>query len=162
MNTDFTNSDFTHFEKSSLSLQSLFSKQIFMLRPVLPVLVILTQLSSGCVTTTTLEGERLRIGSSQFRDHALSVFKAQNSTLTELFDVLETADDEDATRIDDAELRMIEACETLNSAAAAQRDGKKLSLRILSNIYSDIRSCDEATQAANQLIRELSPAPSIN
>lgn len=133
-----------------------------MLRPVLLVFAVFAQLLSGCVTTTTLEGERLRVGSSQFRDHAISVFKSQNSTLTELFDVLETANDEEATRIDQAELNMIEACETLNSAAAAQRDGKKLSVRILSDISSDIRSCDEATRAANQLLLELSPSSTAN
>ena len=73
-------------------------------------ILLVVVLLGGCATTIeTLEGERLRIDSPQFRDYALSVFKRNNSTLTTLFDVLEQVDDADAARLDQAELRMIEA-----------------------------------------------------
>jgi len=111
----------------------------------------------ACATTIeTLDGERVRVDSSQFRDYALGVFKRNNNTLTVLFDVLEQVDDVDALRLDQAEQRMIEACETLNSAAAAQRDGKKLGVRMLRTISSTIRPCDEATHETDQLIAEIS------
>jgi len=126
------------------------------MRSVSVFAILLVVLLGGCATTIeTLEGERLRIDSPQFRDYALGVFKRNNSTLTTLFDVLEQVDDADAARLDQAELRMIEACETLNSAAAAQRDGKKLGVRILRTISSTVRPCDEATHETNQLIQEI-------
>lgn len=126
------------------------------MRSVSVFAILLVVLLGGCATTIeTLEGERLRIDSPQFRDYALGVFKRNNSTLTTLFDVLEQVDDADAARLDQAELRMIEACETLNSAAAAQRDGKKLGVRILRTISSTVRPCDEATQETNLLIQEI-------
>ena len=128
-----------------------------MLRSVSLFVVVPTLVLGGCASTIkTREGERLLVGSPQFRDYAEAVFKRQNSTLTELFDVLEQIDDEDAARLDVAELRMIEACETLNSAAATQRDGKSLSAKVLLTISSTIRPCDEATFDTDQLIREVS------
>lgn len=128
-----------------------------MLRTV-PLLLAVVALSGCASTIKTLDGEHLLVGSSQFRDHVANVFKRHNSTLTVLFDVLEQVDAEDAVRLDIAEQRMIEACETLNSAAAAQRDGKVPSARILLTISSTISACDQATDDADQLIREISPS----
>lgn len=127
-----------------------------MLRSTSLIIAVLSLIVSGCVSTVkTLDGEQLRVGSPQFRDHALAVFKRNNSTLTELFDVFEQANEEEAAKLDLAEQRMIEACEALNSAAAAQRDGNKLDARTLLTISSTIRPCDEATFEADQLIREI-------
>ena len=131
-----------------------------MLRPVLLLLVLLTQTLSGCASTIkTLDGTRLQVGSSQFRDHVFDVFKRHNNTLTVLFDMLEQVNDADALRLDRAEQRMIEACEKLNSAAAAQRDGKIPSAGVLLTISSTIRECDQATFEADQLIREINSRP---
>ena len=73
-----------------------------------------------------------------------------------MFDAIDQAGDEDALRLEIAEEQMIEACETLNSAAAARRDGKQLGVGILRTISSTIRPCDEATSEADQLIMEIS------
>jgi len=127
-----------------------------MFRFVSLIIVALSQIVSGCVSTVkTLDGESLRVGSPEFRDHAEAVFKRNNSTLTELFEAFELASDEDAARLDLAEQRLIEACETLNRAAAAQRDGQKLGTSTLLTISSTIRPCDEATFETDQLIREI-------
>lgn len=120
----------------------------------------LTLVLGGCATTVrTLDGEPIRVGSERFREHALAVFKRQNSTLTAIFDAFEQADDEEASRLDSAEQRMIEACESLNSAAASQRDGESLGVGVLLGISSTIRPCDEATFNADQLVREIQVAP---
>jgi len=131
-----------------------------MLKSISVFVVLLMLIPIGCASTIeTRDGERLKVGSQQFRDYALQVFKRNNSTLTGLFDVLEQADDEDALRLELAEERMIEACETLNSAAAATRDGKQLGAGILRTISSSIRSCDEATYDTDRLIEEISSVP---
>jgi len=128
-----------------------------MLRPALLLLVVLLQFPSGCASTIkTLEGERLVVGSPQFRDHAFAVFKRHNSALTALFDASEQVDDADAVRLDRAEQHMIEACEKLNGAAAAQRDGESPGIGILLSVSSTIRACDQATFEAEELIREFS------
>ena len=111
----------------------------------------------GCASTIeTLDGKLLRIGSPEFRSYALDVFKRNNSTLTVLFDAIEQADDENALRLELAEESVVEACETLNSAAAARRDGKQLGAGILRTISSTIRPCDAATNEADRLIMEVS------
>jgi len=54
-------------------------------KSVLFFVVMFTLISSGCASTIeTLDGRRLRIGSPQFSDYALDVFKRNNSTLTAL------------------------------------------------------------------------------
>ena len=134
-----------------------------MLRPVSLCLVSLVLLIAGCAgTVQTLDGQRLRVGSKQYSDHVMAVFKHQNSTLTELFDVYDTVNAEDAERLDTAEQRMIEACETLNSVAVDHRDGKSTDLGVLLSISSSVRACDQATRDANQLIRELSEQPAAS
>jgi len=110
----------------------------------------------GCaLTVETLRGDRLWVGSPQFSEYAEDVFRRNNSTLTTLFDALELANDEDALKLEAAEERMIGACESLNSVAAAKRDGKELGFRVLRTISSTIRPCDEATQDTEQLIAEI-------
>ena len=131
-----------------------------MLRPACPLLVSLALFLGGCVgSVQTLDGQRLRVGSKQYSDYVLAVFKRQNSTLTELFDVYDTVNAEDAERLDTAEQRMIEACETLNSVAVDHRDGKSTDLGVLLSISSSVRACDQATRDADQLIREFSEQP---
>ena len=131
-----------------------------MLRPACPLLVSLALFLGGCVgSVQTLDGQRLRVGSKQYSDYVLAVFKRQNSTLTELFDVYDTVNGEDAERLDTAEQRMIEACETLNSVAVDNRDGKSTDLGVLLSISSSVRACDQATRDADQLIREFSEQP---
>ena len=129
-----------------------------MLRSGSLYVLLMCQILSGCVTTVqTREGENLRVGSEPFREHAIAVFKRQNSALTALFDVFDLANEDEAERLDFAEQRMINECETLNSAAAKTRDGKTLGAQILLTISSTIRPCEDATFDAEQLIRKISP-----
>ncbi len=129
----------------------------FKLSSIAFITLLPTLILGSCVSTVErLDGKRLRVGSPEFRDYALDVFKRNNSTLTVLFDAIDQAGDEDALRLEIAEEQMIEACETLNSAAAARRDGKQLGVGILRTISSTIRPCDEATSEADQLIMEIS------
>jgi len=123
-------------------------------------MVSLTMLLGGCAATVqTLDGQRLRVGSKQHTDHVLAVFKRQNRTLTRLFDVYDSVNDEDAQRLDSAEQRLIEACETLNSVAVDHRDGRSTDLGVLLGVSSTVQACDQATRDADQLILEFNQPP---
>ena len=128
------------------------------MRFVSPIVIFVSLLVAGCIAPVkTRQGEQLPVGSERFQAHALEVFKRQNNALTALFDVIDQASNEDAVRLEFAEQRLIEECETLNNAAAKRRDGEVLGPRILLNISSTIYPCDLATFKAEELIREIDP-----
>lgn len=83
----------------------------------------------GCAAVVTTDGDRLRVGSSEFRDYVERVFRLQNRVATDLAFALE----EDEIRGLDppaplvrAEQELLAACAGLNELAALRRDGERV------------------------------------
>jgi hypothetical protein len=106
-------------------------------------------LGTGCVSVTTLEGERLTAPSAEFRAYVEAVFREQNRVATDLAFALESVSDGAAQgEIDTAESELIAACSSLNEIATERRAGRELSRQRQIDAAESAPQCEQATRAA--------------
>ena len=92
------------------------------------------------------------------RERAERVFKEQNrmsSRLMLLLPELRGENPQAYARLDEAESRMLEACEPLNRIAVAHRDEQSAALMDKINVPSSLDECERRTEQVRELIREL-------
>lgn len=81
-------------------------------------------LSTGCSSVTTLDGERLALGSDALGDYVEDVFRRQNRVAS---DIAFALDDPEASpsrleALDVADRGLLDACAPINEVAARRRD----------------------------------------
>ena len=111
-------------------------------------------LASACVAVTTLDGERLRLGSPAFRAYVESVFREQNRVATELLFALEAVGPAvpDHARLEAAELELVRACRGLNEIAAERRAGRELGTLREAGAARQAPQCERAARAAAEAL----------
>ncbi len=109
----------------------------------------------------TSDGRALRATSAAFRDYTSSVFRRHNAASIAIVDAFDAVGNDDRTIVDEleeADDRMMRACEPLNTLAIARRDGKELDVSALRAVADAVPLCDHATTHAELLISNLSLA----
>ncbi len=110
--------------------------------------------AGGCAAVTTIEGERLSIGSEAFESYVESVFRQQNGTATEIAFELESPGlaDVDRQALEISEQSLLEACAALNELAARRRDGRRRGMLRGIRAARQAPLCERAEIAARALI----------
>ena len=93
-----------------------------------PVVVCLFLSLSGCAAVPTADGQRLRLGSDEFREYVERVFREQNRVADAVAFALDAPGAQDA-ELASAEQELLAACAGVNELATARRDQRRLGLR---------------------------------
>jgi hypothetical protein len=112
------------------------------------VAVCLLLCSSGCASVPTADGQRLKLGSDEFRDYVERVFREQNSVADAVAFALEAPGAQDA-ELAAAEQDLLAACAGVNELATARRDQRRLGLRSSIRAAKSVPDCERATRAAD-------------
>ena len=116
------------------------------------VLLALTAVT-GCAVATA-GGERLKLGSAEFRDYVERVFREQNRVADELAFEAE-APGPASPGLASAEDELLGACAGVNELATAQRDRRRLGIGRSVRAARSVPECERATRAAERrLARE--------
>jgi hypothetical protein len=131
--------------------RSLYGSFMVFARP----LVILAFIGlAGCAAVPTADGEKLRLGSSKFRDYVESVFREQNRVADDVAFALE-APGSSSPELATAEQQLLAACEGVNELATARRDQRRLGMRASVRAARTVPDCERATRAADaRLVRD--------
>jgi hypothetical protein len=131
--------------------RSLYGSFMVFARP----LVILAFIGlAGCAAVPTADGEKLRLGSSKFRDYVESVFREQNRVADDVAFALE-APGSSSPELATAEQQLLAACEGVNELATARRDQRRLGMRASVSAARTVPDCERATRAADaRLVRD--------
>ena len=109
---------------------------------------------AGCAAVPTADGEKLRLGSPQFRDYVERVFREQNRVADDVAFALE-APGSSSPELATAELQLLAACEGVNELATARRDQRRLGMRASVRAARTVPDCERATRAADaRLVRD--------
>jgi hypothetical protein len=103
---------------------------------------------SGCAAVPTADGQRLKLGSAEFRDYVERVFREQNRIADALAFALEAQGSPDA-ELAAAEQQLLEACVGVNELATARRDQRRLRLRSSIRAAKSVPDCERAARAAD-------------
>ena len=116
--------------------------------------------TGGCAAVTTIEGERLPIGSDAFERYVETVFRQQNGTATEIAFELESPElaDVDRQALEVSEQSLLEACGALNELAARRRDGQRLGMLRGARAARQAPVCERAEIAARNVIDRITRA----
>ena len=96
----------------------------------------------------TADGQRLKLGSAEFRDYVERVFREQNRIADALAFALEAQGSPDA-ELAAAEQQLLEACVGVNELATAQRDEQRLGVRRSASAARTVPQCEAATRAVS-------------
>lgn len=109
---------------------------------------------AGACAVRTAGGERLAIGSEDFRAYVERVFREQNRVATELAFSLEVEGLGAGRRsaLEAAEEGLLAACAELNALAAARRDGGSLGTVAEAGAARSAPECERATLAAERAL----------
>ena len=111
--------------------------------------VLLALLSlTGCAVSTA-GGERLRLGSAEFRGYVERVFREQNRVADELAFAVE-APGPASVGLAAAENELLEACAAVNELATARRDQRRLGAVRSVRAARSVPGCERATRAARE------------
>jgi len=113
-----------------------------------PVAVCLLLSLSGCAAVPTADGQRLRLGSDEFRDYVERVFREQNRVADAVAFALEAPGSQDP-ELAAAEQDLLAACAGVNELATARRDQQSLGLRNSVRAAKSVPDCERATRAAD-------------
>ena len=113
-----------------------------------PVVVCLFLSLSGCAAVPTADGQRLRLGSDEFRDYVERVFREQNRVADAVAFALDAPGAQDA-ELAAAEQQLLAACAGVNELATARRDQRRLGLRSSVRAAKSVPDCERAARAAD-------------
>lgn len=113
-----------------------------------PVVVCLFLSLSGCAAVPTADGQRLRLGSDEFRDYVERVFREQNRVADAVAFALDAPGAQDA-ELAAAEQELLAACAGVNELATARRDQRRLGLRSSVRAAKSVPDCERAARAAD-------------
>jgi hypothetical protein len=114
------------------------------------VLCVLISLA-GCAAVRTADGQRLRLGSAQFRDYVERVFREQNRVGDAAAFALEAPGFQDAD-LAAAEQELLAACAGVNELATARRDRQHLGVRESARAARTVPHCERATRDVDALL----------
>ena len=112
-----------------------------------PVVIFACVGLAGCAAVPTADGEKLRLGSAEFRDYVERVFREQNRAADDVAFALE-APGAPSADLAAAEQALLTACEGVNELATARRDGRRLGARASVRAARTVPDCERATRAA--------------
>jgi len=119
-----------------------------------PVVILAFVGLAGCAAVPTADGEKLRLGSVEFRDYVERVFREQNRVADDVGFALESPGSP-RTDLAAAEQELLAACEGVNELATARRDQRRLGMRASVRAARTVPDCERATRAADaKLIRD--------
>jgi hypothetical protein len=104
---------------------------------------------AGCAAVATVDGQRLKLTSEDFRAYVERVFREQNRVADELAFALEAPGAERGD-LAAAEQRLLEACAGVNELATARRDERRLGMRRSSSAARTVPQCEAATRFATE------------
>ena len=102
----------------------------------------------GCAAVPTADGQRLRLGSAEFRDYVERVFREQNRVADAVAFALEAPNVKDPG-LADAEQELLTACAGVNELATARRDQRRLGMRASVGAARSVPDCERATRAVD-------------
>src|SRR5688500_10321089 len=102
---------------------------------------------AGCAAVATVDGQRLKLTSEDFRAYVERVFREQNRVADELAFALEAPRD-GRSYLASAEQRLLEACAGVNELATARRDELRLGLRRNLSAARTVPQCEATTRSA--------------
>jgi hypothetical protein len=112
------------------------------------VAVCLLLCTPGCASVPTADGQRLRLGSDEFRDYVERVFREQNRVADAVAFALEAPNAQNAD-LADAEQELLAACAGVNELATARRDQQRLGMRTSVRAARSVPDCERATRAVD-------------
>jgi hypothetical protein len=110
-----------------------------------PVVVCTLVCLSGCASVSTPDGERLGLGSAEFREYVERVFREQNRVADELAFELDAPGSPRAD-LAAAETELLAACAGVNELATARRDERRLGMRSSVRAARTVPDCERATR----------------
>ena len=119
-----------------------------------PVVIFALAGLAGCAAVPTADGEKLRLGSAEFRDYVERVFREQNRVADDVAFALE-APGSPSPELAAAEQQLLAACEGVNELATTRRDERRLGMRASVRAAHTVPDCERATRAVDaRLIRD--------
>jgi hypothetical protein len=106
---------------------------------------------SGCAAVPTADGQRLRLGSAEFREYVERVFREQNRVADAAAFALEAPGSPDA-ELAAAEQALLAACSGVNELATARRDQQRLGMRKSARAARSVPNCERATRNVDALL----------
>ena len=106
---------------------------------------------AACAAVPTADGERLRLGSAEFRDYVERVFREQNRVADAAAFALEAPGAQDAG-LAAAEQALLAACARVNELATARRDERRLGFRKSAAAARTVPDCERATRDVDALL----------
>jgi hypothetical protein len=106
---------------------------------------------AGCAAVPTADGQRLRLGSSEFRDYVERVFREQNRVADAAAFALEAPGSQDAG-LAAAEQGLLAACAGVNELATARRDQRRLGIRNSARAARTVPDCERAARAVDAML----------
>ena len=106
---------------------------------------------SGCAAVPTADGQRLRLGSTEFRDYVERVFREQNRVADAAAFALEAPGSQDA-ELAAAEQALLSACSGVNELATARRDQQRLGVRKSARAARTVPDCERAMRKVDALL----------
>lgn len=121
------------------------------------LLALASLILSACVSVerTLSDGRTERVPRSELRDYAQEVFRRRNAASTRFLDQDALTDAEDpavASKLENAERRMDEACAPVDALAIAYRDGQRIGMLAKLRLVRALQGCAEATEAASRAL----------
>ena len=130
------------------SMRQRCSLERFVMAFARPVFILAFIGLAGCAAVPTADGEKLRLGSAEFRDYVERVFREQNRVADDVAFALE-APGPPSTELAAAEQGLLAACEGVNELATARRDDRRLGMRASVRAARTVPDCERATRAAD-------------
>ena len=96
----------------------------------------------------TADGQRLSLGSTEFREYVERVFREQNRVADALAFALEASGAQDS-ELATAEQELLAACAGVNELATARRDQETLGMRDSVRAARSVPECERATRAVD-------------
>ena len=106
---------------------------------------------AACAAVPTADGERLRLGSAEFRDYVERVFREQNRVADAAAFALEAPGPQNAP-LAAAEQELLAACAGVNELATARRDERRLGIRRSAEAARTVTGCERATRNVAALL----------
>jgi len=102
---------------------------------------------SACAAVVTVDAERLRLASPEFRAYVERVFREQNE-LADRFAFAAEDQPSAAEALVTAEQTLLGACAGVNELATARRDSRRLGMRRSLDLARSVPGCEQATRLA--------------
>ena len=110
---------------------------------------------AGCAAITTADGNRLGLGSDEFRAYVERVLREQNKTASDLAFALDDATGvggPEPRELAGAEEALLAACAGLNELATSRRDAQHLGIHRSAAAARSAPDCERATRAAKAVL----------